>query len=313
MDKEFEITERLRLQLLGALHVGTLRPGARLPSIREVAERSRVDHRLVQRAYRHLEAERLVEIRGRSGVFVAQANSHETQLQDDRLRWLAAVLSDGWRRRMTFAELHNLTRRTTLHGLRCVCLESTTDHLVAFSSELASDFGFTTIPVRFSPSAAGRPACEEVARIEAEIRSADAVATTAFHAAAISEIAARTGKPLITIAVNPAIRDEIAQQLKQGPRRVIVADPLFADRARLFIGNMPGGSNVELVLARDLKRARVDDSIPALYTKAARRELGLPEFHLLSGDVPFIGPESAAQVCALIVRLVDASVPHTVA
>ena len=303
MDKEYELTERLRMQLLGALHVGTLKPGSKLPSIREVAQINHVDHRVVTRAYTRLEEESLVEIRGRSGVYVAFASSPQEKLADERMHWVAGVLRDGWARRATFAELHNIMRRATLHRLRCVCVESTQDHLVAVSSELAGDFGFTVVPIKFTPTSSGQPESADAIRIEAEIRAADVIATTVFDASAVAQIAERANKPLIAVSISPALRDEIKKRILEGKLRVVVADPAFMERGKAFLQKINGGGgNIEFVLARDYKSEPYTES-PTLYTKAARRELGLAEFHLISGDIPFICPESAREICELIVRL----------
>lgn len=304
MNKEHELADQLRMQLLGGLHVGILRPGSKLPSIRETAERHGIDHRAVARAYAQLEADRLVEIRGRSGVYVAAAETTMAGVIDERLSWFATVLRDNWSRRITFAEFNNLARRTALHQLRCVCLETTVDHLVAFSSELASDFGFTVVPIRFMQRHNGTPEASDLVRIETELRAADAVATTAFHTTAVTEMAQRVGKPMITISINPGIRDAIAGLIREGPVRVVVADTAFQDRARLFLHQIPGSQNVELMRACDYKRLGRDDK-RTVFTKAARRELGLAEFHLIAPDVPFISPESASDICALIVHLVS--------
>jgi DNA-binding transcriptional regulator YhcF (GntR family) len=71
METDNELSDRLRDRILNALHLGTLRPGDRLPSIRTLWREMGVDHRVVAQAYRSLEAEGLVEVRGRSGVSVA--------------------------------------------------------------------------------------------------------------------------------------------------------------------------------------------------------------------------------------------------
>src|SRR4051812_23472079 len=66
-----EATEQhLRYLIVGLLHVGRLRRGDPLPSIRAVARDFGADHRAVAAAYRVLEAEGLVEIRPGAGVYL---------------------------------------------------------------------------------------------------------------------------------------------------------------------------------------------------------------------------------------------------
>lgn len=71
------ITDALRERVLGGVHLGTLEPGARLPSLRTVADEMHADPRLVHSAYRRLAAEGLVRLQPRSGVFVADRERHD--------------------------------------------------------------------------------------------------------------------------------------------------------------------------------------------------------------------------------------------
>jgi GntR family transcriptional regulator len=72
-DTGVPIYVQLREQILQAIGDGTLRPGARLPTMREVAVALRIDLNTVQRAYAALERDGvLTTLRGR-GTFVAEA------------------------------------------------------------------------------------------------------------------------------------------------------------------------------------------------------------------------------------------------
>ena len=72
-DSGVPIYVQLREQILHAIGGGTLKPGARLPTMREVAVALKVDLNTVQRAYAALEREGvLTTLRGR-GTFVAEA------------------------------------------------------------------------------------------------------------------------------------------------------------------------------------------------------------------------------------------------
>ena len=72
-DTGVPIYVQLREQILQAIGDGTLKPGARLPTMREVAVALKIDLNTVQRAYAALEREAvLTTLRGR-GTFVADA------------------------------------------------------------------------------------------------------------------------------------------------------------------------------------------------------------------------------------------------
>ena len=64
--------DQLRTQVIEGVHDGTLKPGARLPTVRELAGQLGVAVNTVARAYRELENAAIVETRGRFGTFVAR-------------------------------------------------------------------------------------------------------------------------------------------------------------------------------------------------------------------------------------------------
>ncbi|GGF06329.1 GntR family transcriptional regulator [Aliidongia dinghuensis] len=72
-DTGVPIYVQLREQLLGLIGSGVLRPGAQLPTMRQVAVQLKIDLNTVQRAYGELERDGvLTTMRGR-GTFVASA------------------------------------------------------------------------------------------------------------------------------------------------------------------------------------------------------------------------------------------------
>nr|MBA2245728.1 GntR family transcriptional regulator [Gemmatimonadota bacterium] len=145
--REIDPTLYLRDQIVGGLHVGRLRSGDRLPSLREVARELGVDIRAVARAYRMLEEEGLVEVRTRSGVYVARQERVGGEVQAEMARWMANVLTEAWKRRIPVPELSERIRLGTTVRLRCACVESTEDAMTAICSELRDEFGIDTLPV----------------------------------------------------------------------------------------------------------------------------------------------------------------------
>ena len=92
MDQETALSDKLRDRILSALHLGLLQPGDRLPSIRALWREMGVDHRVVAQAYRILEDEGLVEVRGRSGVYLAPQDQLGGEVLAETARWMAGVL-----------------------------------------------------------------------------------------------------------------------------------------------------------------------------------------------------------------------------
>jgi DNA-binding transcriptional regulator YhcF (GntR family) len=67
--------EQLRTGIRDAVASGTLAAGARLPTVRALAEELGLAANTVARAYRELETDGLIETRGRLGSFVSATGS----------------------------------------------------------------------------------------------------------------------------------------------------------------------------------------------------------------------------------------------
>ena len=75
--------EQLRLQLLNQVQAGELVAGAKLPTVRRLAEDLALAPNTVARTYRELESAGIIETRGRNGTFVrasADLAEHEALL-----------------------------------------------------------------------------------------------------------------------------------------------------------------------------------------------------------------------------------------
>jgi DNA-binding transcriptional regulator YhcF (GntR family) len=64
--------EQLRSQVLDAVRSGALAAGAKLPTVRALAQQLGLAPNTVARAYRELEADGILEGRGRNGTFVSE-------------------------------------------------------------------------------------------------------------------------------------------------------------------------------------------------------------------------------------------------
>lgn len=94
--------EQLRVQLLALVAGGGLAPGTRLPTVRRLAEDLGIAPNTVARTYRELEADGIIETRGRHGSFVAaHGDAAERQAQEAaaayaaRIRQLGLAPEDG--------------------------------------------------------------------------------------------------------------------------------------------------------------------------------------------------------------------------
>jgi GntR family transcriptional regulator len=87
-------------QVREALRLGWLRPGDRLPTVREVVASSGVNPNTVLKAYRELEMAGLVEARQGSGTYVkaslgSAAPEDMTELREQLAKWVHAARAAG--------------------------------------------------------------------------------------------------------------------------------------------------------------------------------------------------------------------------
>lgn len=301
MQPESNLTERLRDRIVSALHVGRIHAGDRLPSIREVALETGVNPRTVAKAYRELEREGLVEVRGRSGVYLARQDHWGGKLLAETGRWLGGVLLEAWKRHIPIPDLAELIRGCTRAvRIRAACLAGNEDLCHAICAELESAFGIGCTPA----SAADLPTAHgKAAEPSAELRTADLIVTTPFLSAPVRRAAEVLDKPVVTVTLHPDYVAAIERRLEEGTLIVVCVDPAFGEQVRaVHAGEFR--DRVRVVLASDAEAiASLDPDEPVLLTRAAQERLGNVDITPLAPLAPFISPESAREIAELMIRL----------
>lgn len=176
-----------------ALYLGLLQPGDRIPGIREVSRATGLNHKTVARAYRALQKEGILEVRDRSGVYVAALGWTDRRPAGETETWAAEMLTEAWRRHIGIPALPEVVRRWTAAApLRCACVEADPERRAALCAELAAAFGFECVAVAPDDAPGGR-----AGGLAAAVEGADLVVTTPFHAAGLRPLARTQGKPLM--------------------------------------------------------------------------------------------------------------------
>ena len=273
-----DIVDVIRHRVLAGLHLGLFRAGARLPSARELGRDLGAHQRAVMAAYRALERDGVVEVRARSGVYVAPTALSPGWLLPQFQEWVVDTLVGGLRRGVPGPELADHIRRCIeTVRLRALCTECNHDQLHYLCSELERDYGLATTSVDLDElSASGDlPAFEQ----------ADLLVTSSLHADEIRRVARRVGKPWIAIVLRKDFVGEVTRLLSQGPVYFVVADPRYAEKLRVIYGRVRGARNLRtLVVGRD-DLDRIPEAAPTYITKAARERLP-DETPLLSRTAP---------------------------
>lgn len=290
--------QHLRYMITGLLHVGKLRRGDPLPSIRAAAGEMGADHRVVASAYRALAAEGLVEIRPGSGVYLASEPAGAARGETTE-GWLGRMLLEGWSRGVSRAGVGEMVQRAAGAAVRCALVESNDDHMEALGAELEDDFSLRVRRVPVSPGAG------DAAAIPPEsLADADFVVTTIFHADVARAAAARAERPCVVLSVSRDFSAEVNRRLGRREVTAVIADPRYSARGMAHLDVTPHRGFVRFVRVDELGapgQPPLDlESDAVLITRAARRRLGLDDYHLVP-SLRYISPESAAELFHAII------------
>ena len=304
---ESVLRDQLRSELAGQLHMGLTRPGDRLPSIRDLARERGCDHRLVAKVCRTLEAEGLVEIRGRSGIFVSSGPElPRSTPADESIDMLSRLMTDAWRHNLGQKELTGLVSRgLDSTGLCCACVESNRDQMVAYTTEIESISGITALPFYVAPRDQHALADSRLARrLKKALGQVDLVVTTEYHLRAVRSATEGSGVPVVTVGVEPALVAAIRRHLASSTLTVIAVTAEFGDRMRLLYGEeATGPSRIRVVLASDANALRqLDPDTPVLLTRAAGELLpGLANIPMVYPHSPTLGRDTLEGLSRAIV------------
>ncbi|CAN5840917.1 hypothetical protein BH23GEM9_BH23GEM9_03580 [soil metagenome] len=296
---ENELAARLRTLLRGELHVGRLRGGDRLPSIRELARQHGVDHRMVANVCRRLAGEGLVEVRERAGVFVGRAA--QAPPLSGAEGWIGTMLCEARARHISLPDLAAFMTRLCEGRIRCAVLDETDDHLVAFEEELRA-FGLTVVPCKVRQrGTAGRLAERE--RLTRLLERVDLAVTTSFHAADLKDLTDGAGIPLVEVSVADRFGEELRKRLSRGKLTVVVADERYRARAEAYFAAPMGAGRLRVLLAHETAAAGLRPASDVLFTRAARLRLGLPGPHLLDEAEPYFAPATVAALVGAMIQV----------
>lgn len=239
--RKAEVVARLRRRILNALHLGRVRPGDRVPSAREIAAEFSVDQRTALSAYKELVIEGLIELRPRSGMYVADRSGHSLARMTELANWAAEVFVQGTDRDVPPIDLPSRLRRCieTLR-LRCACVECNTDQISSLCIELTTEYGLATVPLELDTLGGDESF--------AALREVDLIVTTMYHTTEVQHIARKAGKPSIVITLRADLVEEFLADLARGPTYFVAADPRFESKLREVFKDTPNAANLRTVI-----------------------------------------------------------------
>lgn len=287
------VIERLRAGIAAGLHAGYLRGGDRLPSIRDAAAETGIDHRVLALAYRRLAAAGLVEVRSRKGVRVAPQRVPPDAGLPETAEWLAAMLEQAAALQVRVPQLPDLVRRWTAGvELRCACVDDTADGRAALCHAVSHQWGIGAFPVDPRGDAEGRRELAEA------LRGAGLVATTHYHAAELAPQCDAARRPMLLAALWPEAVQAVEERLARGPLTAVVVDAAYGERLKA----LRGGENLRVVCAGDVAAVEaLDPETPVLATLAAQQQV-TRRLRLLVPATNLVAPVAPRALARLLVR-----------
>lgn len=290
------VADALRQRVVAGLHLAVLQPGDRLPSVRRLSVEFDTDPRVALAAYRQLESEGLVEVRARSGVFVADHTVGPEELFPQIAGWVVDVLVQARSRGVSPTEFPERVRRCLgTVRLRAACIECNEDQLVGLCGELRGDYGLEAYPVDVEALSAST--------LPDEIHDAHVLVTTAFHSPEVERVARHLGKRCITVSLRPEFAAETTRLLAEGPVYFVGKDPRFRAKLNSMFAFSPGVENLRVLIAGSDELAQIPEDAPTYVMRAARELLkGLP---LLARAIPaprILAEDSARELLSFVVE-----------
>jgi hypothetical protein len=248
------------------IHLGLVKPGDRLPSLRAASGEFGVDQRLVLAAYRELEVEGIVVMRPRSGIYVAPGPQAAANLPTGA-RWMSEMFLQGFARGVPPNALGAmLTCAVSSKPLTAACLECNADQILWMASQLRNEFGLSTTWIEtgeLSHDAVGD-----------RVVAADFIVTTSFHAAEARRLGQQYDRPVV---VATAGRDGITQiraELGRGPVYFVGTDARYAQKLIEASDSTRWMSNLRPLVADRLHPTAIPNGAPVVVTQAVAEILG---------------------------------------
>lgn len=263
------------------MHLGLTGESARLPGVRELALEYEVNPRTVLSAYKQLEEEGLLDLRQRSGAYVV---SREKKAADPA-SWLTDVLVDVVQRGMPAPDFsEHVHRALKTRRVQAAVLECNTDQISSISEELQRDYGIA--PFAVDVETVGKDG------LPIQLRQADLLVTTPYHASQVRRISKQSGVPSIALTMCTDLWAAVGRLLTAGPMYFVVTDPRFAGKLSAIFETSPGAKNLRVLVHGTDDLEAIPANAPTYVTKVTRRQLrghrilqrGMPEARVFSKE-----------------------------
>jgi DNA-binding transcriptional regulator YhcF (GntR family) len=226
-NQKSSLFEQAREQLITAVHLGRLRSGDRLPSVRQMAMRNNVNSKTAFAIYQRLKEEGYIEIRLGSGAYVADMDRLDLNQTYclSIFQLIKANLAQASQLKIEprqYAELvHSFIRKTALESLQVAVFECNEEQTQLFSSEISRHLKVRVFPVRL----------DKLERPEAKLLKLlgrmNYFITTDYHFHQVKELGEKYQTKTVQIRLNPDFVPALIAAARRKGLLMIVSDANF--------------------------------------------------------------------------------------
>jgi DNA-binding transcriptional regulator YhcF (GntR family) len=234
--------EQAREQLITALHLGRLRSGDRLPSIRQMALRNNLNIKTAFAIYQRLKEEGYVEIRTGSGAYISDMDRLDLNQTYclSIFQLIKANLAQASQLKIEpqqYSELvRNFIDKSQLAAIQVAVFECNEEQINLFASEISKHLHVRVFPVRLNqPEPEDAKSAKLLARMDYFI-------TTDYHFNQVKELGDKYKKKTVQIRLNPDFVPALIAAARHQGLLMIVSDTRFFPAFRrnmLSIGISP--------------------------------------------------------------------------
>ncbi len=250
-------TERVREHLMTSLHLGRLRPGDRVASVRRLADITGLNRKTVHRAYGALVKEGFLDVRPGAGTFVAlpaglRGNQDALTRAINLCRGEAQTLGLS---APAFADFIHGALNGGLRGLPVVVVECNLEQIDMIRRDVGAGLGVAARAVLLH---------DFCANPQGSLAGAWGVVTTDCHRAEVEAAARTVGLPVYRVALDPVFPQTILRWAATRDVVMAVRDDRFGHVFLRFLGQLGADP-------KTLARIRI---VPPARLRGALREAG---------------------------------------
>ncbi len=219
--------EQAREQLLTALHLGKLRAGDRLPSVRQMSQHCAINIKTAFSIYQRLSEEGYIELRMGSGAYIADIDRADLdqayclsifQLIKANLSAASTLRLDPYQ---YYKLVESFVEKPRLALTQVTVVECNEEQVNLFAHEITNRLKVRVLPVLLAQLESPNR------RMSKMLALTDYFATTDYHFKEVKALSARYNKKILQLRLNADFLPELITAARRGPMLMVVSNASF--------------------------------------------------------------------------------------